>query len=88
MPRSSMTQPTLPLLVNSHTYYDGAATQPQVWGPRPPPPPQQQPTYEYEQGFHYQNGSTSRSIPHLGVNIDVDNGGLGLDFDDESSPSD
>jgi hypothetical protein len=57
------------------------------WGPRPPPPPQQQqqPAYEYEQ---YQNGAASRSIPHLGVNIDVDNGRLGLDFDDESSPSD
>ena len=82
-----MTQPTLSLLVDSHTYHDGAATQPQVWGPRLPPP-QQQPAYEYEQDFRYQNGSASRSIPHLGVNIDVDNGGLGLDFDDESSPSD
>ncbi|KAH9072338.1 CNH-domain-containing protein [Lactarius deliciosus] len=68
------------------------------WGPRPPPPPQQQqqqpqqPAYEYEHDFRYQNGAASPShtnIPHLGVNIDVDNGRLGLDFDDdESSPSD
>ena len=32
--------------------------------------------------------SSSRSIPYLGVDFDVDNGGLGLDFDDDSSPSD
>jgi hypothetical protein len=56
-------------------------------GPRPPPPPQQQqqPAYEYEQ---YQNRAASRSIPHLGVNIVVDNGRLGLFFDNESSPGD
>ena len=41
-----------------------------------------------EQDFRYQNGAASRSIPHLGVNIDVDNGELGLDFNDGSSPSD
>jgi hypothetical protein len=74
----------------AQAYHNSAAAQqgPQgPWGPRPPPPPQQQqqPAYEYEQ---YQNGAASRSIPHLGVNIDVDSGRLGLDFDDESSPSD
>lgn len=71
------------------------------WGPHSPPHPQQQPphphpqtqqpAYEYDQGLHYQNGSPSRShsnIPHLGLNIDVDNGRLGLDFAEESSPSD
>ena len=31
-----------------------------------------------EQDFRYQNGAAIRSIPHLGVNLDVDNGGLGL----------
>ena len=73
----------------AQTYHNSPATQQQgPWGPRPPPPPQQQPVYDYEQDFRYQNGAASRSIPHLGVNIDVDNGGLGLDFDDESSPSD
>ena len=69
------------------------------WGPHSPPhphqqPPQpqtQQPAYEYDPGLHYQNGSPSRShsnIPHLGLNIDVDNGRLGIDFAEESSPSD
>jgi RHO1 GDP-GTP exchange protein 1/2 len=67
------------------------------WGPHSPPhPPQQQPqaqqaAYEYDQGLHYQNGSPSRShpnIPHLGLNIDADNGRLGIDFAEESSPSD
>ena len=47
--------------------------------------PKQRPHYEYEQDFRY---AASRSIPHLGVDFDVDNGGLGLGFDDDSSPSD
>jgi RHO1 GDP-GTP exchange protein 1/2 len=62
------------------------------WGPHSPPhPPQHQPSYEYDQGLRYQNGSPSRShpnIPHLGLNIDADNGRLGIDFAEESSPSD
>jgi RHO1 GDP-GTP exchange protein 1/2 len=67
------------------------------WGNLPPPVPpqqqqqQQQPPYEYENDLRYQNGSASRSytnIPHLGVNIDSTNGRLGLDFDEETSPSD
>jgi RHO1 GDP-GTP exchange protein 1/2 len=62
------------------------------WGTLPPPvPQQQQPPYEYEHDFRYQNGSASRSynnVPHIGVNIDSTNGRLGLDFDEESSPSD
>jgi hypothetical protein len=49
------------------------------------PQQQQESVYEYKQ---YQNGFVSRSILHLGVNIDVDNGRLGLDSDDESSPGD
>ena len=44
--------------------------------------------YEYEQDFRYQNDAASRSIPYLGVNIDINNGGLGFDLDDDSSPSD
>ncbi|KAI0306077.1 CNH domain-containing protein [Multifurca ochricompacta] len=66
------------------------------WGPRSPPIPQQQqqpqqPAYEYEHDFRYQNGAATRShtnIPQLGVNIDTDNGRLGIDFAEESSPSD
>src|SRR5229473_6963070 len=67
------------------------------WGAQSPPHPQQQQpqaqqlAYEYDQGLHYQNGSPSRShpnIPHLGLNIDADNGRLGIDFAEESSPSD
>ncbi|KAI0263496.1 hypothetical protein BC834DRAFT_316769, partial [Gloeopeniophorella convolvens] len=67
-----------------------------------PPPPQQQPqhqqqqqqrlsAYDYDPDPRYQNGAASRShtnIPRLGVNIDVDNGRLGLDFGEESSTSD
>ncbi len=70
-----------------------AHQQPQ-WSPHPPLQQQQlplpqQPTYEYEQDLHYQNGSPSHpNIPNLGLNIDVDNGRLGLDFAEESSPSD
>ena len=63
--------------------------QPQ-WGPRPPPPQQQQTAYEYDQGHYFQNGSPSRShpnIPHLNIDV-VDNGRLGVDFSEESSPSD
>lgn len=81
-------------------YPTNAVTHQQAeWGPHSPPHPQQQqlqpqvqqPAYEYDQGLHYQNGSPSRShtnIPHLGLNIDVDNGRLGIDFAEESSPSD
>ncbi|KAF8493205.1 CNH-domain-containing protein [Russula emetica] len=65
------------------------------WGPHSPPhplqPQPQQAAYEYDQGLHYQNGSPSRShpnIPHLGLSIDADNGRLGIDFAEESSPSD
>jgi RHO1 GDP-GTP exchange protein 1/2 len=64
------------------------------WANFPPPlqqQQQQQPTYEYENDLRYQNGSASRSytnIPHLGLSIDSTNGRLGLDFDEESSPSD
>lgn len=88
----------------THTYpaqpYPNVITHQQPeWGPHSPPHPQQQqsqpqaqqPAYEYDQGIHYQNGSPSRShpnIPHLGLNIDVDNGRLGIDFAEESSPSD
>ncbi|KAH9000096.1 CNH-domain-containing protein [Lactarius akahatsu] len=92
-----------PQAYQAQAYHNSPVAQQQgPWGPRPPPPPQQQqqqqqqqpqqPAYEYEHDFRYQNGAASRShtnIPHLGVNIDVDNGRLGLDFDDdESSPSD
>ena len=31
-----------------------------------------------EQDLRYQIGAAIRSIPYLGVNIDIDNGGLGL----------
>jgi hypothetical protein len=88
----------------THAYpaqpYPNVITQQQAeWGPHSPPHPQQQqpqpqvqqPAYEYDQGLHYQNGSPSHShpnIPHLGLNIDVDNGRLGIDFAEESSPSD
>ena len=88
----------------THTYpaqpYPNVITHQQPeWGPHSPPHPQQQqpqpqaqqPAYEYDQGIHYQNGSPSHShpnIPHLGLNIDVDNGRLGIDFAEESSPSD
>jgi RHO1 GDP-GTP exchange protein 1/2 len=62
------------------------------WGTLPQPVSQQQQLpYEYEPDYRYQNGSASPSytnIPHLGVNIDSNNGQLGLDFDEESSPSD
>ncbi|KAI0272327.1 CNH domain-containing protein [Gloeopeniophorella convolvens] len=68
----------------------------------PPPQQQQQPqhqqqqqqrlsAYDYDPDPRYQNGAASRShtnIPRLGVNIDVDNGRLGLDFGEESSTSD
>ena len=73
------------------------ASQHSQWGPRPPQhqhqqqPQPQQPAYDYEQGLHYQNGSPSHShpnIPHLGLNIDADNSGLGIDLAEESSPSD
>ncbi|KAH9042293.1 CNH-domain-containing protein [Lactarius hengduanensis] len=90
-----------PQAYQAQAYHNSPVAQQQgPWGPRPPPPPQQlqqpqqpqQPAYEYEHDSRYQNGAASRShtnIPHLGVNIDVDNGRLGLDFDDdESSPSD
>lgn len=80
------------------TYPNNAIAHQQAeWGPYSPPhPPHQQPqgqqsTYEYDQGLHYQNGSPSRShpnIPHVGLNIDADNGRLGIDFAEESSPSD
>ncbi len=80
------------------TYPSNAIAHQQTeWGPHSSPhPPQQQPqvqhpAYEYDQGLHYQNGSPSRShlnIPHLGLNIDADNGRLGIDFAEESSPSD
>jgi hypothetical protein len=75
-----------PQAYQAQAYHNSPAPQQQgPWGPRPPPPQPQQPAYEYER---YQNGAANRSIPHLGVNIDVDNGRLGLDFDEESSPSD
>ena len=75
------------------TYPNTVITHQQAeWGPHSPPhPSQQQPAYEYDQGLHYQNGSPSRNhpnIPHLGLNIDSDNGRLGIDFAEESSPSD
>ena len=43
-------------------------------------PTHQQPAYEYEQDFRNQNGAASRSMPHLGVNIDVEIGGLASYF--------
>lgn len=74
------------------TYPNNAIAHQQAeWGPHSPPHPPQQAAYEYDQALHYQNGSPNRShpnIPHLGLNIDADNGRLGIDFAEESSPSD
>ena len=84
-------QAVVPQAYQAQAYHNSPATQQQApWGPRPPPPQQQQqqPPYEYDRDFRYQNGAASRSIPRLGVNIDADNGRLGLDFEDDSSPSD
>ena len=88
---------TPPQAYQPRTYPNNTIAHQQVeWGPHSPPhPPQQQPqaqqaAYDYDPDFHY-NVSPSRShpnIPHLGLNIDADNGRLGIDFAEESSPSD
>ncbi|KAI0042292.1 CNH-domain-containing protein [Auriscalpium vulgare] len=48
--------------------------------------------HEYDNGPpRYQNGASghpSNGVPRLGVNIDADNGRLGIDFAEGSSPSD
>ncbi|KAI0060701.1 CNH-domain-containing protein [Artomyces pyxidatus] len=49
-------------------------------------------TFDYDKDPRYHNGGPSYphpgNVPRLGVNIDADNGRLGLDFGEGSSPSD
>jgi RHO1 GDP-GTP exchange protein 1/2 len=84
---------TPPNPYQTQPYHNNAVVHQQPsWGTLTQPVSQQQQLpYEYEPDYRYQNGSASPSytnIPHLGVNLDSNNSQLGLDFDEESSPSD